>query len=411
MKKLLMLGGAHSQVPAIKRAKEMGYYVVTCDYFEANPGHQFADEYYNVNTTDKDAVLFLAKSLKIDGIVCYATDTALLTATYVAEKLGLPSHPYKSVEILTNKDKFREFLKENNFKVPRFKRYHSFEEAKEDFHNFKMPCMVKPIDSSGSRGVSKIDSIEQIDQLQAKVENALYFSKAKRFVIEEYIEKNGYQISGDCFSLNGKIVFRSFANTHFALSNLNPFVPIAASWPYIMPEHIHNKIHDEIQRVLDLLKMKTGTFDFDILIDDSENVILIEIAARNGGQWISQAIKYATGIDLIEYTIKAAIGEDCNDLTMEETKGCWGMYIVNSQNCGLFKSVEINEEIKRKNIVEFELLVKPGDQIYALTGAHQTVGLMILKFSSLDEMIEKMENMTTLVKVILEDSLIKAYEF
>ncbi|KOS69379.1 carbamoyl-phosphate-synthetase [Lysinibacillus contaminans] len=405
MKKLLMLGGAHSQIPAIKRAKEMGYYVITCDYFEENPGHQFADEYYNVNTTDKDAVLSLAKSLKIDGIVCYATDTALLTATYVAGKLGLPSHPYESVEILTNKDRFREFLKENNFKVPRFKGYNSFEEAKDDVHNFKIPWMVKPIDSSGSRGVSRIDSI---DQLQEKVENALYFSKAKRFVIEEYIEKNGFQISGDCFSVNGKIVFRSFANTHFALSNLNPFVPIAASWPYIMPEHIHNKIHDEIQRVLDLLQMKTGTFDFDIVIDDRENVYLIEIAARNGGQWISQATKCATGIDLIEYTIRAALGEDCNDLTMVETKGFWGMYIINSQNCGLFKGVEINEDIKKNNIVEFELLVKPGDQIYALTGAHETVGLLILKFSCLNEMIEKMENMTNLVKVIIEDSLIKS---
>ncbi|MGE7128836.1 ATP-grasp domain-containing protein [Lysinibacillus xylanilyticus] len=403
MKKLLMLGGAHAQVPAIKKAKEMGYYVVTCDNLEENPGQQFADEYYNVDTTDTEAVLSLAKSLSIDGIVCYATDSALLTATYVAEKLGLPSHPYKSVEILTKKDKFREFLKENNFNVPRFKGYQSFEEAKNDFINFKMPWMVKPVDSSGSRGVSKINSI---DHLQEKVENALYFSKAKQFVIEEYIEKNGYQISGDCFSVDGKIVFRSFANTHFSLSNLYPFVPIASSWPYNMPERIHNKVHDEIQRVLDLLKMKTGAFDFDIVIDANENVYLIEIAARNGGQWVSQAIKYATGIDLIEYTIRAAIGEDCDDLIMVETKGYWGMYVLNSLNCGIFKNVEIDGDIKN-NIVEYELLVKPGDPIYSLTGAHRTVGLMMLKFTSLNEMIEKMENMTNLVKIIIEDSLIK----
>ncbi len=111
MKKLLMLGGSYIQIPIIKAAREMGHYVITCDYLEDNPGHQFANEYYNISTTDKEQVLALAKSLNIDGIICYASDPAAPTAAYVGEKLGLPSHPYNSVEILSNKDQFREFLK------------------------------------------------------------------------------------------------------------------------------------------------------------------------------------------------------------------------------------------------------------------------------------------------------------
>ena len=127
-----MLGGAQTQVPAIKAAKELGAYVIVTDYLEDNPGQHFAHESYSVSTTDKEGVLALAKSLEIDGIVSYASDYGAPTAAYVAEKLGLPTSPYKSVEILTRKDLFKAFLKENNFKVPKAKGYNSFEEAKAD---------------------------------------------------------------------------------------------------------------------------------------------------------------------------------------------------------------------------------------------------------------------------------------
>ncbi|MGE7689369.1 ATP-grasp domain-containing protein [Lysinibacillus sp. NPDC097214] len=403
MKKLLMLGGAHSQVPAIKAAKEMGHYVIICDYLIGNPGRKYAHEYHNVSITDKEAVLSLAKSLKIDGIVSYESEAGAPTAAFVAEKLGLSSHPFKSVEILSNKDMFKEFLKENNFNVPKAKGYDSLEEAKADFHQYKMPVMVKPVDSSGSRGVSKIDTIEL---LQEKAEYALSFSRAKRFIVEEYIKKNGYQVGGDGFSVNGRLVFRSFSNEHFHSNPINPFVPIGSSWQCNMPEHIQNKIHDEIQRVLNLLNMKTGAYNFDILVDDKENVYLIEIAARNGGDWIPQVIKYATGIDMIEYTINAALGGNCSDLSMIDPEGYWSCYVVNSHKSGIFKEVVIDDEIMKNNIVEYEILVNPGEAIHAFTGSNNKLGTMIMEFSSKGEMLDKMDNMPKWVNVIVEETLI-----
>ena len=105
MKKVLLFGGSYFQIPSIITAKKLGYYAITCDYAPQNPGHKFADKYHNVSTTDKDAVLNLTKKLKIDGVVCYASDHAAPTTAYVAEKLGFPTSPYKSVEILSNKDR------------------------------------------------------------------------------------------------------------------------------------------------------------------------------------------------------------------------------------------------------------------------------------------------------------------
>ena len=403
MKKLLMLGGSQLQISAIKKARELGHYVITCDYLEDNPGHQFSHEYHNVSITDKDAVLELAKKLKVDGIVCYVADSGAETVAYVAEKLGLPSYSAKSIDILTNKDKFRLFQQENGFNIPRAKGYSSYEEAKDDFHNFKMPVMIKPVDSSGSKGISKIDSLEL---LKEKVTNAMNHSRTKRFIIEEYIENYGPHVGGDGFCVNGKLVFRCFSNEYFSTKRLNPFVSILATWPYVMPERIQNKIHDEIQRVLSLLNMQTGALNFDIRVDAKENVYIIEMAPRNGGDLNPNAIKYATGVDLIEYTIKAALGEDCSDLKMIDPKGYWATYVLDSPNNGVLKAIEIEEEFRKNNIVEFDSVVKKGERIYALSGSHEKIGIMILKFASMNEMENKMANIGDLVKVIAEESTV-----
>lgn len=398
-KKVLLLGGSHFQVPSIKKARELGYYTITCDYLPQNPGHKFADEYHNISTTDKKAVLTLAKKLKIDGIVCYASDPAAPTAAYVAEKLGLPGQPYKSVEILSNKDKFRQFLADNNFNVPKALGYSCLDKAKKEFHTYKMPVMVKPVDSSGSKGITKISSIKELDNA---VQYALYFSKAKRFIIEEYVEKYGYQIAGDGFSVNGKLVFRCFANEHFNLKAGNPLVPIGESWPYNMPKKIHDKVHNETQKLLDLLKMKTGAYNFDVRIDEDENVILMELGPRNGGNLIAQVIQYATGVDTVEWTIKAAMGEDCSKLQMVEPKGFWSCFMVHSKKAGILKEIQILDDLRKNNIVEFEMLYKQGDKVDSFNGSNGTLGTMILRYSSLDEMLSKMDNMDDYVKVVVK---------
>lgn len=402
MKKVLILGGAHNQIPLIKKVKEMGHYVITCDYLESNPGHVYAHEYYNISIADKEGILELAKELKIDGILTYASDLSALTAAYVAEQLGLPSQPYKSVEILTYKDLFREFQKQNKFHAPNAKSYNSIEDLMKDIHKFKLPIMIKPVDSSGSRGISKVDTL---DSLPKKVENALKHSKVKRFLIEEFIEKEGYHIAGDGFSVNGRLVFRSFADTFFPSTNINQFVPIGSTWPSTLDSRIQYKIHSEIQRLFRLLNMKTGAFDFDIQIDKNENVFIIEIGARLGGAWLPKVIKYATGVDLEKYTIKAALGEDCSDLTMKEPIGFWSNSLIVSSENGSFKEVQFDEQFKLNNIVEYELFVKPGENVYSLSGAHEILGVMLLKYTSQEEMLYKMKNISQFVKVVVEKSI------
>ena len=398
MKKILLLGGANTQIPSILTAKKMGYYTITCDYLPDNPGHKFADEYHNVSTTDKEAVLALAKELQIDGILAYATDVAAATAAYVSEAMGFPTSPYKSVDILTNKDKFRAFLEENGFCTPRARGYSSVEEAKKDLENFKFPVMVKPVDSAGSKGVARMDDAGQLEEL---VENALQYSRCKRFIIEEYVEKYRYQIAGDGFSVDGKLVFRCFANEHFSNKAASPYVPIGESFPYDMPKEVHEKVHAEIQRLLTLLDMKTQAYNFDIRIDKDYNVYLMEVGPRNGGNMIAQVIEKATGIPFVEYMLKAAMGEDCSELKMVEPEGFWSCYILHTLKEGNFKRIQYTDEIK-KNIVEEHIHVKEGEELIPFTGSNGTVGVLILRYDSMEEMLHKMDNMYDYITVEVE---------
>lgn len=399
MKKILLLGGSTQQIPAIEYAKKQGYYTILCDYLPDNPGQHYADRFYCVSTTDKEAILEVAQKEGVDGVVAYASDPAAPTAAYVAEEMGLPTNPYKSVELLTNKDKFRSFLAKHNFNTPKAKGYSSIEQATKEIEEFKLPVIVKPVDSSGSKGVSKLTDATDI---KSQIEYALSFSRVKRIIIEEFVEKFGYQVAGDGFSINGELVFRCFANDHFNANGLNPFVPISASFPYNMPKRIHDKIQAEIQRLFDLLNMKTGAYNFDIRVDEDENVYLMEIGPRNGGNFIPQVTRYATGVDMIDYTIRAAMGKDCSDIKMVEPKGYWSYYAVHSSKSGVLKGIIIDGGVKANHIVESYLNYKIGDQVPAFKGANGSIGILIMKFDSMEQMLDMMDNSDKWINVIVE---------
>ncbi len=396
-KRVLLLGGSFFQIPSITMTKQLGHYAITCDYRPNNPGHAFADEYHNISTTDREGVLALARKLKIDAIVCYLSDPSAPTAAFVAEKLGLPGQPLEAVEILTHKDRFRNYLHTHGFRTPLAMGFSSYEEAKEKIDDFKFPVMVKPTDSCGSKGITKLQSSEE---LKKAVDYALSFSIEKRILIEEFVEKDGYQIAGDGFSVNGKLVFRCFANEHFEQGMTVNYVPIGESFPYFKPRAIHDKIHSEVQRLFDCLGMRTGAYNFDIRLDTNGEVVLMEVGPRNGGNLIPQVTRYATGVDMVEYTIRAALGEDCSALQMIDPTGYWSSYMVHSKSGGVYQTVKIDEDFKKNNVVEFEMQAKQGDIVEPFTGSYGTIGSMILRFASMGEMLEKMDNMGKWVQVV-----------
>ena len=258
MKRLLIMPAGLVHMHCIRQAVEMGYYVITCDNQPNNPGHKLAHEHYIVSTIDRKGVLDLARRLKVDGIVNYASDVSAPTAAYVCEQMGLPTSPLKSVEILTKKHLFRQFLRENGFNSPKAKSYFSLEEAETDKDNFRLPVMVKPVDSAGTKGVNKLTDWSQLPKL---VEEAINYSIDKRFIIEEYIEKVGGQISGDAFSVDGKLVFCSFGCEYYNEKAIKDFCPVGEFWPSTIDKKYTDALAADLQRIFTLLNMGTTEYN------------------------------------------------------------------------------------------------------------------------------------------------------
>ena len=395
-KRILFLGGSKFQIPPIKYAKEEGHYVITCDYLPDNPGHQYADEYHNVSTTDEEAVLKLAIELNVDGIVAYASDPAAPTQAYVGNKLGLPSNPYESVKILARKDYFRDFLKKHNFLVPISQSFYDLEEAYVWFEELRKPIIVKPVDSSGSKGVTQIKIKEELEKA---FNYALEFSREKKVVLEEFFVRDGYQVAGDGFVVDGELVFRCWANEHFD-EMCSPYVPIGESFPSIMNNYTLTQAHSETQRLLSLLKMKSGALNFDFHYDSEGNFSFLELGPRNGGNLIPEVIKYSTGVDLVKYTVDSALGLDCSSLKMKDTKGFYSSYMLHALEDGKVKEIWYSDEIK-KNIIEENIFIEIGDEVNKFSGSHNTLGTMIMKFDTEREMLEKMDDMNRYLKVVV----------
>lgn len=393
-----MLGGSLYQVYAIKEAVRLGYYVITCDYLPSNPGHQFAHEYYNVSTTDKEAVLTLAEKLQIDGVLAYASDPAAPTAAFVCEKLGLPSSPYRSVEILSNKDLFRQFLQEHGFNCPKAMGFSTYEEALSHIDEFQLPVMVKPVDSSGSKGINKMT---EKTQLKDFIEDALHYSRSKRFLIEEFIVKKGHQISGDAFSVDGKLVFHCLGNEFYDSSCDKDFAPLGECWPFQMDYRYIDELEQQLQRLISLLGMKSNAYNVEAIVGQDDKVYLLELGARSGGSLIPQVTEYATGVNMVTYAIKAAMGEDCSELKQVEPTGFWSNYMVHANETGKFVRIEFDEAFKNKHLVDWVTDIKEGDAVHKFRDAQDCIGEFILKYDNVEQMFEVINNMNNYVKIIV----------
>ncbi|MEX2600473.1 MAG: ATP-grasp domain-containing protein [Balneolaceae bacterium] len=390
MKKILMLGASYLQVPAIKYAKEAGYHVITADYKPDNPGHYWSDEYHNISTVDKDAILLLAEQTEIDGILSYASDPGAPTAAYVSEKLGLPGNPYRSVLTLQRKDLFRNFLKEHGFPVPESRSFTSEPEA-EVYAEFLLKSgsvIVKPVDSSGSKGVTRI---ENRSELGPAFQKALTFSREKKVVVEEFIHRRTYQMDGDGFVWNGELIFSCFGTQHID-DGCNLYVPVGSSFPYVEEEEIQRRARQQVNRVMGLLGMRVGGLNIEFITSQDGRVYLLEIGPRSGGNLIPEVIRYATGVDLIRYAVEGALGKDCSDLQPAGCKGYFSSYLLHARRSGTLQSVRIDDQI-RKHIVEETFISRKGEKVERFDGSHHILGTYILQFESKREMLEKMDRM------------------
>lgn len=407
-KKLMLLGGIHYLLPVIKAAHEQGYYVITADYLPDNVAHKYSDEYINVSIVDKDAVLKVAQEKGIDGIISFGVDPGVVTAAYVQEQMGLPSMgPYDSVCILQNKDLFRNFLADNGFNTPFSRGFANKQSAIVDClmlidkGEWTLPIIVKPTDSAGSKGVTKVSRIED---LESAIDEAFDKSIGGHVIIEKFLEKVGCSSDTDSFLLDGKFVFMSFNAQRFDEDAANPYTPCAYTWPSTFPE-AESYLRDELQRLVDLLGMRTSIFNIETRISDDGKPYIMECTPRGGGNRLSEMLRYATGKDLITAQVRAAVGDSVEEAGLVPDKemyhGNWAEIILHSEKDGIYGGIEIAETLSAK-VVEKDLWVKPGDKVEAFSGANNAIGTLILRFDNVEEMKKAITSQSHWLKVIIK---------
>ena len=400
-KKLMLLGGIRYLLPAIEAAHKHGYYVITVDYLPDNIAHQYSDEYHNVSIIDKEAVLQLAQDLQIDGILSFAVDPGVVTAAYVAEKMGLPfTCSYEAACILQDKARFRQFLSDNGFNVPTAKGYSNVEEALQNIDLFHWPVIVKPVDSAGSKGVTRVDAPAN---LKKAINHALTSSHSGHFIIEDFLEKEGLSCGSESFAVDGKLLYNGFYDQYFDNEAENPYTPSAECWPSSKDEKYLNEIRSELQRLFDLLHVQTGLFNVEWRVCKDGKCYLMEVSPRAGGNRLAEMLNIAADVDIIDAEVQKAVGEPITANIHEPNyNGHYAILVLHNEKAGRFQAVQINKYFKQNHVIEEEIRVKPNESVEPFTGANTAIGTLFLQFTSREEMDYMMINHRKYIHVIVD---------
>ena len=400
-KKLMLLGGIRYLLPVIDAAHKLGAYVITADYLPDNIAHKHSDEYVNVSIIDRDAVLEVAREKQIDGIMSFACDPGVVTAAYVAEKMGLPFQcSYEAARILQDKGLFRDFLTKNGFNCPRAKRYTDIDAPLKDVGYFNWPVIVKPVDSAGSKAVTKV---ERPEDLCSAIRIAIDGSHCESFIIEDFIEFESCHSSTDPFTIDGKLCAVSFSDQLFDKEADNPYTPAFIIWPSTMKQEHQDYLTREIQRLMDLLHVKTGIYNIETVVGKGGVPYIMEVSPRGGGCKIAELQELAFGPCLIENEIRKALGLPLTEIKTHPIKGCWCEMVVHARpgQQGIFERVELSEVITQNNLRVVDMSAQKGDEVFPFTGANRSLGDMFFQFNTREELDAHIADTSKWMNIVL----------
>lgn len=301
MKKIAIIGASYLQEPLVKKAREMGLFTLCFAWKDGAVCADICDKFYDISITEKEKILDICKKEHIDGIATIASDVAAPTVAYVANKMGLVGNDYNAAVQANNKYLMRNAFMNAGVPCPQYKMVTSSEELSKN--DFNYPLIVKPSDRSGSLGVTKVLSY---NELVPAVEKAISCSFKKQAMVEEFIE--GREISVEFISYNGK---------HFPLQITDKitteaphFVELAHHQPSDLSLDMFNKIYSITRTALDALKLTNGASHSEFKITQEGRIAIMEIGGRMGGDFIgSDLVKLSTGYDFVKGVIEVALGQ------------------------------------------------------------------------------------------------------
>ena len=335
---ILILGANILQVPLIEKANNLGYDTLVVSPVGSEPGHRIAKYSELCNVVDEVGVLALAQKYDICGIITDQTDLPVRTMAYVSERLGLPGNPYEVAKIFTDKFLMREKCKELGIRTLRYKLCSNIDEAVNFYYNLAKTVILKPVDNQGSKGVNKV---EKLEELYEKFSDAMNASRSNQVLVEEFVVGREFLVEG--ISVNYE--FRNLCcgdTEYFDIPDV--FSASKREFPSVASFDLVQKVLDLNEKIVKGFGFKQGITHGEYIMD-GDDVILIEIAGRGGGVFISSdLIHLQTGLETEEFLLGVATGKIDKLPKFEfQNKSC--CYISFFLPEGIIKSVQGTDDV------------------------------------------------------------------
>jgi biotin carboxylase len=405
-KTLLCLGGAQHQVTAIETAKRLGVRTVLCDYLPDNPGQHVADRFYLKSTTDFDEMLQVARDERVDGVISFGSDAAAPIAAKVCEELGLPTNPYRSVLTLSEKYLFRDYLRDHGFNCPAHVSFPSTVTPAQlvdllDGAGVRVPLLLKPTDSSGSKGVTVLRQLGR-DRLEAALDYAREYSRNGTLIAEEFIEAEyPHVIGGDIFVAKGEVRFWGLMDC-LRDEAANGLVPVGKAYPCGLGDERRRRLQDEVNRLVQSLGLSFGEMNLEVIVARGGVPYIVELGGRAGGNLIPAQLTQVSGIDLVEACVRYALGDESMDVSFDGGGRCVASYVLHpTGKAGTFQGVSIDPCI-RDNVMRVQYYQPIGTPVQWLVNSGQTLGVVFLEFGRPEVMRETMARIGELVSAKVE---------
>jgi biotin carboxylase len=366
MSKLLIIGASILQLPAIKRAKELGHYVAVADYNPEAVGIPFADKYYNTSTIDIDAICRVAEDFKPDGIMTLATDMPMRSIAAATTKLGLPGISMDTAIKTTDKGEMIKAFKAHDVASPWYYLINSVEEL--NGLQLSYPCIIKPTDNAGSRGVVLVNDKEE---LEGAFRYSVAQSRNGTVIVEEYL--TGKEVSVEVMVVDGEP--HILAITDKLTTGAPHFVEMGHSQPLQLPNGTIAEIKALAIKAVKAVGINCGPAHVEIIATPN-GAKMIELGARMGGDCITtHLVPLSTGIDMIKATIDVSLGLK-PDITPKFVKGSAIRYF--DAPCGVITKIEgVSEARKIKGVKEITFTKSVGDTVTDISSSLDRVGFVI----------------------------------
>ncbi|MBE0472557.1 MAG: ATP-grasp domain-containing protein [Methyloprofundus sp.] len=386
--KILIAGGGYADIPLIHAAQSLGYHVITSGNKESDLGHIESDQYCPGDFSDPEAMLSIAQEQDVEAACACCNDFSALSVAYVAEKLGLPGHDsFETALTIHHKDRYRAFAEENDIPTPKALGYSDIESALRALDFLTLPVIIKPVDLTGGKGITRVDSHTEF---HTALDYAFSASKSKRVVVEEFIKGSRHGFSA--FIKQGKIVFHFTDNEHYHLS---PYLVSAASTPSKVPKSAITKLIEQSEKICHLLSLVDGIFHVQFILREGEPYI-IEICRRAPGDLYVKLVEHATGVKYPVWIVRAAAGLDIPDVRQEESQGGFVRHCIMGEKTGTLAVVYIDPLVE-KRIVDRLVWWKEGD-IVENPETHK-FGILFVKYDDSSDIMAEAEKLSKLVRV------------